>query len=1350
MANAGASIEAVLTLNSTGFQQGITKSITALDKFVTSISKLKNTDGRLAIQNLTTALLEFDTVLRQVELMSKSSINTFSKLSSAVNKMANGLKLLQSDELNLVEAVNTMNNVFKAFQGVLEGTEVKVKELKIANDTLVASERQVASASAQESASVEKDSASKDKATASTTKYANANKTLSSSLSMVRNGLTLVGSMIAYNFIHNLAMATTETIKAKSEMQGYFQMLGYSTSQVDDFNKALDETVKKFPRLNKYALGETISSIGVEFELTTAEMKEAMPVVSMITSEYLRAGRNVNEASLAVKDILQGEFQRLSRETGVKGEQLKATGLWSGDKSDVMGLLKALEKVGQDRNWDIFVTKANSLNDAVLIMQNRFSEFSADMVGKFQPMIVNAFNQIMSVASAIAPIFTGALDWLSGDGLEQSIVLWSSLGLTITGVTTALIHSRTGASLLQIAQMGLKDSIIATVLGLNAEVVANEGLYTTIAMSITGLEAQELAHIGNTTAIFSNIVGLEMETVANESLWVALVQATTGLELEELALMTNAEALAIVGLEATALITTIGLLAVAFGGLVIQVMENTEKMKKFHKLANDGEKTLTDYDDAVNSLKTRQNELVETQKRYIKGSKEWLNVGTAIADLENDIALAQANRKNVEEAISIAEKSQQEWRDGQYEMQLTYERMINQSIVDIGVSTETANAITNKYLREANDGAELLKKAMDGIKDSYNSSAKGIAQTTKYMEKMGYSTDEIIKKVENLEKYEDFVIQGRIQMAESENIVDYFIGGATATYGELGKWWEQILPRMEQGDWENVLKPTFKGLVYGIGSLLGKTPDEVREVVKSNGDWWGMFFKTVPPFSTINNLGQMIKDYIHSRIGDIGSIPSIISDALFNSGSGSVSGTPAKKIDASSLFENIFSIDYQGIYNWVMEHIVTPLVESVRQGIEDTPVLGDIAKLLGFGEDTVNNFKQNAQEITSTATSTALNVSNSFTTMKNNHKSSMDSINSNNSKAFNDINTKTNTSLISMRDSTSNITHQMIGAWATMRDGILNSAKQIKDGSTSHFNALAGNIASFYRNIRNPANWSAYNSASSVARSIGSAGVRTTSRSPRPSSARRLFSGAGVNPYTQPNRRMGIKDLVNMIGVNERVDVGQFLALFSGGFGGWNFANTHNSYIRSKAHEWMVAPAIINGIGSVGGEYKVGRFNGRPSFTFDEFLATAQSVFSAIPYKFYYDSEWKGNWVNALMSGATNCSDGSDALLALASLFGYSGQKVHTTLADGTGHFYTMINGRALDTTNFQLHGSWSPLGGAGRPSRSHSTHTTKETSFNITINGDVYGMDDFESKMREASRRVMREEFNDPYTIAL
>ena len=466
MANAGASIEAVLTLNSTGFQQGITKSITALDKFVTSISKLKNTDGRLAIQNLTTALLEFDTVLRQVELMSKSSINTFSKLSSAVNKMANGLKLLQGDELNIVEAVNTMNNVFKAFQGVLEGTEVKVKELKIANDTLVASERQVATASVQESASIEKDAVSKDKATVSTNKYANANKGLSKTFGMLRNGLTLVGSMLAYNFIHNLGVATTETINAKSEMEGYFKMLHFSQSDINQFNTKLDETVSKFQRINKYALGETISSIGVEFNLTTKEMEKAMPVVSMITSEYLRAGRNVNEASLAVKDILQGEFQRLSRETGVKGEQLKEAG-WSGDKTDVMGLLEALDKVGKSRNWDIFVTKANSLNDAVLILQNRFSEWSADMVNVVQPTILAVFNNLMAFGQGASQSLSGMWKWLNTDSWGATA---TKIGLVSTAVLTlmpSLVSLRSGAKLLEVANMGVTQSLGALIFGLN-------------------------------------------------------------------------------------------------------------------------------------------------------------------------------------------------------------------------------------------------------------------------------------------------------------------------------------------------------------------------------------------------------------------------------------------------------------------------------------------------------------------------------------------------------------------------------------------------------------------------------------------------------------------------------------------------------------------------------------------------------------------------------------------------------------------------------------------------------------------------------------------------------------------
>ena len=92
-----------------------------------------------------------------------------------------------------------------------------------------------------------------------------------------------------------------------------------------DFNKELDNTIAKFKKVNKYQLGETVSSLGVEFDLSMKQMKKAMPIVAMIQSEYVRAGRTSEEAALAVKDILQGEFQRLSRETGVGKDEYEGS-----------------------------------------------------------------------------------------------------------------------------------------------------------------------------------------------------------------------------------------------------------------------------------------------------------------------------------------------------------------------------------------------------------------------------------------------------------------------------------------------------------------------------------------------------------------------------------------------------------------------------------------------------------------------------------------------------------------------------------------------------------------------------------------------------------------------------------------------------------------------------------------------------------------------------------------------------------------------------------------------------------------------------------------------------------------
>ena len=200
----------------------------------------------------------------------------------------------------------------------------------------------------------------------------------------------------------------------------------------------------------------------------------------------------------------------------------------------------------------------------------------------------------------------------------------------------------------------------------------------------------------------------------------------------------------------------------------------------------------------------------------------------------------------------------------------------------------------------------------------------------------------------------------------------------------------------------------------------------------------------------------------------------------------------------------------------------------------------------------------------------------------------------------------------------------------------------------------------------------------------------------------------------------------------------------------------HFNYIKEKSDAWSMKPPMIMGYIPAGDGFKVGEFEGgQPHITWSTFMSTAEALFSTIPYKFYWDSNWKGDWVSALKAGATNCSDGSDALIALAQTMGFSGTKVHTTTRSGLGHFYAVINGHKMDTTNYQHNRSWTPLG-AGIPTRAYGRSTSgagqvQGKTVNITVdmsNSTVYGVDDLDSRIQEGVQKGLQEEFNDPFTF--
>ena len=501
--------------------------VDAFNKIDTGVIRLKN--------QMATMEAEFERSRAELLKFAESGVTTFNKLGqhllnasgefarlkAEMDQVSESYRVLQLNADGESVAIERSSVALRQnSEEMLRNAEAKLRamgytgELTGLEQRLGNAETETATKTNQATSSIQKQSSAMNQASGSASRLTSSTNALSKALSSLKMVGTLVASMMVWNFASSLVNATRETVNAKSEMEGYFQMLHFSQSEIDGFNQALDKTVQQFQRVNKYSLGETISSIGVEFNLSTKEMEKAMKVTSMITSEYLRAGRNANEASLAVKDVLQGQFQRLSRETGVKGEQLKDAG-WSGDTTDVLGLMEALEKVGESRNWDVFAQKANSLNDIVTILQNRFGEWSADMVNVVQPSIVNAFNSIMSFAEGLSQSLTNMWQWLNEDGIGQTVVKIGALGTAILTLSQTMLMYRANVGLVEASQMGLGKSISSLILGLKGQEIAEIGVRNAIMSKILGVKAETLAQTGVASAIQQKILATRTESVEN-------------------------------------------------------------------------------------------------------------------------------------------------------------------------------------------------------------------------------------------------------------------------------------------------------------------------------------------------------------------------------------------------------------------------------------------------------------------------------------------------------------------------------------------------------------------------------------------------------------------------------------------------------------------------------------------------------------------------------------------------------------------------------------------------------------------------------------------------------------------
>lgn len=523
--------------------QIFSKMANSVGQFTRALMNLNNTQRQTSsISNQTTnSIRTMGTSLNTVKssttglTSSLNSVGTAGRTaSSGLNSTSTSLNSISSSASSAVSSLNstatTLNTIGSRINSTFTGLSAKANSASTSIKNVGASTTTVSSSvgnlgkSASSSATGFNTLNNSIGKSSQTAKAADGRyKTLSNTLFSLRGITSMVGAMFAFQLVQGFIDSTQQSIHAKSQMEAYQKTMGMSEHAVDSFNKKLNETVSTYKKMNKYSLGETVAGLGIEFNLTGKQMEGMMKTVARLQSEYLRAGRSAEEADLAVKDIMQGEFLRLSRETGVGKEDLKALG-WSGDTKDIASLQRALDKVAEQRNWDAFAQQATSLSDVLAILKNRFGEFVADLTSIITPGIVGAFNLISGAFGAVESWYNNSSFFTQG--MTQFLGVASALAV----LTTGLIAFKGHMGLAEIASAGFGRSLLGVALGFDKTTIASTSAMTMLKAWIAGTNTAIGKELSFGQAIASRVLGLNRASVATNGVVTSLIGMSRGMK----------------------------------------------------------------------------------------------------------------------------------------------------------------------------------------------------------------------------------------------------------------------------------------------------------------------------------------------------------------------------------------------------------------------------------------------------------------------------------------------------------------------------------------------------------------------------------------------------------------------------------------------------------------------------------------------------------------------------------------------------------------------------------------------------------------------------------------------------
>lgn len=351
----------------------------------------------------------------------------------------------------------------------------------------------------------------------------------------------------------------------------------------------------------------------------------------------------------------------------------------------------------------------------------------------------------------------------------------------------------------------------------------------------------------------------------------------------------------------------------------------------------------------------------------------------------------------------------------------------------------------------------------------------------------------------------------------------------------------------------------------------------------------------------------------------------------------------------------------------------------------------------------------NLQATTTQATLDNMNIvtGSAFTNMETTVRNGMNNMVAVNKKGFDDINRSTTATLSSVRSNTTKEIGNVESSWKGMQNNLVNSAKKIYTDVSSNVSKLQGNMAKFWRMIKNP--------ASLIAGPMPPAIRLQQNRVRSNLSSLGGFAGSPMMGGFAGGVDLDEEESFNLLDTLPNLCHDKSNSCFAG----WDYGDPWIKNTMSNVHGWTPNMSPFTGL-------KVGDFKNdwNPlKGNVGAFVAWIQDLIGKTSYHFYYDSE--GSPGAMLERGYFNCWDGAHIVMALASHFGLP-SSMQRGFWGSIPHVWANVAGVNIDTTAIQKgHGLMSSrVTGAGPAPRKYEPNSkgglVVAEEINLNINLDL------------------------------